>query len=154
VTVLAIVIGILILLPLVVWVQRLQDRGVITDERPLDRLIRQRITGKPAPLTPPEFSQSRMRYYRTVLLTVPGSTSGVTVLIAAIAKSHNPLGLVIAAAVISGVLGLAISEDRFKGVSRRQRITCASLSGLITVIATALIIAGVDPHATFASVSG
>jgi hypothetical protein len=46
-TMIVIVIVILILLPLTVWVRRLQARGVISDDRPLGRVIRERLTGKP-----------------------------------------------------------------------------------------------------------
>lgn len=147
----AIVIGLLILLPLVVWMQRLQTRGVITNERPLDRVIRERITGKPATLTPPDYRQSRLRYYRVVLLTVPIATVGLAMLIAALTKPHDALGLVISPAFLGGLIVLGISEDRFTGVSRRQRITCASLSGLLAAIAALVIISGVDPHAVLAS---
>jgi hypothetical protein len=153
-TMVGIVIGILILLPLVVRVQRLQARGVITDERPLDRVIRERITSEPARLTPPDYRHSRRRYYRIVFHTVPFAAVGLAVIIAVLAKPHNPLGLIMAPACLSGLLVLAISEDRFIGVSRRQRITCASLSGLLAAIAALVIISGVDPHAVLASTGG
>jgi hypothetical protein len=150
-TMFLIVIVIVILLPLVVWVQRLQSRGVITDERPLDRVIRERITGGPARLTPPDYRQSRLRYYRMVFVTTPIATVALAVIIAALTKPHNALGLVMAPACLSGLFVLAISEDRFTGVSRRQRITCASLSGLLAAIAALVVVSGVDPNAVFAT---
>jgi hypothetical protein len=146
-TMIVIVIVILILLPLTVWVRRLQARGVISDDRPLGRVIRERLTGKPAQLTPPDYRQSRLRYYSLVLLTVPIATAALT----AITKPHNALGLVVGPALIAGMLVLGISEDRFTGVSRRQRIACASLSGLGVAMLAFIFIAGLDPHAAFTS---
>jgi hypothetical protein len=113
---------ILILLPVAVRVQRLRARGVITDDRPLDRVLRERITGQPAPLSLPDYRQSRLRYYRTVFVTIPAVVVGLAVVVAAFAKPHHVIGLVMGPAFLSGVLVLAVSEDRFAGVSARLRI--------------------------------
>jgi heme/copper-type cytochrome/quinol oxidase subunit 4 len=150
-TMVAIVIGILILLPLAVWMQRLQARGVISDDRPLDRVIRERLTGKPARLTPSNYHQSRVRYYRLVFLQIPLATTALAVIIATTAKPHNTLGLILSPAFVAGLIVLAISEDRFTGISRRRRMASASVSGLFVAMLAFVLVAGVDPHAALTS---
>jgi hypothetical protein len=141
---------IVIMLPLVVWVQRLKHLGVITDERPLDRVIRKRLTGKPARLSAPDYHHARPRYYRTVFLAAPIATAAGAAIIAALRQPHNALGLVMAPALLSAVFVLLISEDRFTNVSSRRRVTCASLSGLLAATAATAIVSAVDPHAVLA----
>lgn len=142
----AALIAIAVLAPLVAWVQRLRARGVITDERPLDRVIRERLTGRPAELTPLNYRRSRLRYYRLVLLIVPAITTGLFVAVAAVAQPHNATRIAMAPGFLSGLLVLAISEDRFTGVSRRQRIVSACASGFFAAMAGLVLVAAVDPH--------
>jgi hypothetical protein len=152
--VLAVVIALVILLPVAVWAQRLQARGVITEDRPLDRLIREWITGKPAGLTPPSYRRSRLRYYRMAFLTVPIIAVGLAAIVAALMTPQNPVGVTLAPAVLAGIVVLSVSEDRFTGVSRRRRIVCASLTGGIVALVAFIVILGVDPHAMLSSSRG
>ena len=152
--VLAVVIALVILLPAVVWTQRLQARGVITEDRPLDRVIRKWITGKPARLTRPDYRHSRLRYYRMAFLTVPIVAVGLATIVAALTTPHNPVGLTLAPAGLAGVVVLSVSEDRFTGVSRRRRIVCASLSGAIVALLAFIAILGIDPHAMLSGSPG
>jgi hypothetical protein len=143
-TVLAVVIALVILLPAAVWAHRLQARGVITEDRPLDRVIRECITGKPAGLTPPDYRQSRLRYYRMAFLTVPIIAVGVAAIVAALTTPQNPVGLTLAPALLAGIVVLSVSEDRFTGVSRRRRTVCAGVSGGIVAVVAFVVILGVD----------
>jgi hypothetical protein len=153
-TVLAVVIALVILLPAAVWAQRLQSRGVVTEDRPLDRVIREWITGRPAGLTPPDYRQSRLRYYRMAFLTVPIIAVGLATIVAALTTPENPVGMTLTPAFLAGIVVLSLREDRFTGVSRRRRIVCASLSGGIVALVALMVILGVDPHAMLSSSRG
>jgi hypothetical protein len=118
--VLAVVIALVILLPAAVWIQRLQARGVITEDRPLDRVIREWITGRPGGLTPPDYRHSRLRYYRVAFLTVPILAVGFVTIVAVLTTIHNPVGLTLGLAGLAGIVVLSVSEDRFTGVSRAE----------------------------------
>lgn len=148
------VIAIIVLLPLAIWLQRLQARGVISDDRPLDRVIRERLTGKPARLARPHYRRSRLRFYGLVLVGLPVCASVIATAVAAITKPHDALGLVIGPAFVVGLIVLGISEDRYTGVSRRQRVVLASFAGLVVAMLALLLIAGVDPHATLSGSGG
>jgi hypothetical protein len=153
-TVVAVVIAIVILLPAAVWVQRLQARGVITDDRPLDRVIREWITGKPAALTRPDYRLSRLRYYRMAFLTVPVVAAGLATIVAVLTTPGNPVGLILAPAFFAGLVVLGVSEDRFTGVSRLRRVVCASLSGGIVAVVAFAVVLGVDPRAVLSTSGG
>jgi hypothetical protein len=153
-TVLAVVIALVILLPVAVWAQRLQARGVITEDRPLDRVVRERLIGKPAGLTPADCHRSRLRYYRMAFMAVPVAAVGFAAIVAALTTPQNPVGLTLTPAVLAGIVVLSLSEDRFAGISRRRRIVCATLTGGIVAFVAFVVILGVDPHPVLSSSRG
>jgi hypothetical protein len=117
-------------------------------------VIRERITGKPAGLTPPDYRQSQLRYYRMAFLTVPTIAVGLATIAAAVTTPQNPVGMTLTPAILAGIVVLSLSEDRFTGISRRRRIVCGSLTGGIVAFVAFIAILGVDPHAVLSSSRG
>ena len=98
---------------------------------------RERITSKSAPPTPPDFRDARGRYHRMVFLTVPAASAGFTSIIGV---ATSDVRWAMGGAFLTAAAVLTLSEDRFANVSRRRRMTYASLSGLLTAAVAAVLI--------------
>jgi hypothetical protein len=130
VSVLTIALAILILVPLVVWAERLQAGGAIADPRSLERAI----------LAPRNARRGTRRFYQLALLATPIVTSLVTASAARMSRPHETFGFILVPALFSVAITLGLRDQ--SEVSRRRAIACAILSGVITALLAVLVVSG------------